>query len=180
MINVNVKKLVADAIIPTYGSEDAACFDLYAIEDMFIFPQQTVAVGTGLSFEVSKGYEMQIRPRSGISLKTPLRMANSPGTVDADYRGEVKVLLWNSSQMFGLGETYAFGLDGKTKRHTSTPERQKLGFKHGLPMNTVFVGKGERIAQAIIKKIEKTEFVVVEDVSETIRGEGGFGHTGIK
>lgn len=91
-MKVRIKKLHEDAVIPTYGSKGAAGFDFYAIEDMAICVGDTVLIRTGLSFAIPEGYELQVRPRSGMSLKTKLRVANSPGTVDSDYRGEVCVI----------------------------------------------------------------------------------------
>lgn len=96
-VDVKIKKLHPDAVVPTYGSEDAAGFDFYALENIIIHPHESGLVKTGLSMAIPKGYEIQVRPRSGISLKTPLRVANAPGTIDADYRGEVCVIITNTA-----------------------------------------------------------------------------------
>lgn len=96
-MQIKIKKLVAEALIPKYATPGAAGFDLHSIEDYEISPQQTVLVKTGLSFEIPIGFELQVRPRSGLSLKTPLRVSNSPGTVDSDYRGEVCVIMTNTA-----------------------------------------------------------------------------------
>ena len=96
-----------------------------------------------LAFEIPDGYELQVRPRSGLSAKTKLRVSNSPGTIDSDYRGEVCIILDNISSE----ESYT-------------------------------INKGERIAQGIISKVEKITFEEVEELSETERGEAGFGSTG--
>lgn len=95
-INVKVRKLTPDAVIPRYMTEGSAGFDLTATEDVIIRPHQTVLIPTGLAFEVPPGYELQIRPRSGLSRKTGLRIPNAPGTVDSDYRGEVMVIAHNA------------------------------------------------------------------------------------
>ena len=84
-----------DAVIPQYQSKGAAGFDFHALEDIEIGPRQTKLVKTGLSFEIPEGYELQVRPRSGMSLKTKIRVANSPGTVDSDYRGEICIIMEN-------------------------------------------------------------------------------------
>ncbi|MGM0622953.1 MAG: dUTP diphosphatase [Campylobacterota bacterium] len=97
-MNMKIKKLHDDAIIPQYQSTEAAGFDLHAIEDVVIAPGQRVLVGSGLAVALEHGYELQIRPRSGLAYKHGITVLNSPGTVDSDYRGEVKVLLINHGQ----------------------------------------------------------------------------------
>lgn len=116
----------------------------YLSESIELKPLQRVLVPTGLYIELEKGYEAQIRPRSGIALKNGITVLNSPGTIDADYRGEIKILLVNiSSESF-------------------------------------VINSGERVAQMIISKYDKSTVEVVENLSDTLRGEGGFGHTGNK
>lgn len=154
---VKIKKLHEDAIIPEYQTEGAAGFDLHALETTDIYAGQTVLVRTGLAFEIPKGYELQIRPRSGMSLTTKLRVANSPGTVDADYRGEVCIIMENI-------EPTLVTVDGGV---------EDVSFKYGT-----FVEKGERIAQAVLKRVERADFIVVEELSDTKRGSGGFGSSG--
>lgn len=143
-VRVKVKKIHPDAVIPQYKTSGSAGFDLYAIEDVEIQPGETKQIRTGLIFEIPEGYEIQIRPRSGMSLKTPLRISNAPGTIDSDYRGEVMIIAENTSI---------------------------------VPFS---VEKGTRIAQGVLQKVPQAEFIEVEKVSETERGEGGFGSTGIK
>jgi len=94
-MNIKIKRLNSDAIIPAYQSEGAAGFDLHAIEDLILKPGQRALVGTGLAIALKKGYELQVRPRSGLALKHGITCLNAPGTIDSDYRGEVKVLLIN-------------------------------------------------------------------------------------
>lgn len=143
-VRVKVKKIHPNAVIPQYKTSGSAGFDLYAIEDVEIQPGETKQIRTGLIFEIPEGYEIQIRPRSGMSLKTPLRISNAPGTIDSDYRGEVMIIAENTSI---------------------------------VPFS---VEKGTRIAQGVLQKVPQAEFIEVEKVSETERGEGGFGSTGIK
>jgi dUTP pyrophosphatase len=92
---VKVKKLEPEARIPTYETADASGIDLYAIEDIVIAPKEHKLIHTGISIEIPKGYEGQIRPRSGLASKYGIGILNSPGTIDADYRGELKVILFN-------------------------------------------------------------------------------------
>lgn len=97
-VNVKVKKLHPDAVIPKYAHEGDAGFDLVAVEDTVIEPGETKLVPLGLAFEIPQGYEIQIRPRSGLSLKTKLRQSNCVGTIDAGYRGEVKAMFDNTDK----------------------------------------------------------------------------------
>jgi dUTP pyrophosphatase len=92
---LKIKKLNPDAIIPAYQSEEAAGFDLHSIDDVVIKKGERKLISTGLAFEIEKGYEVQIRPRSGLAYKYGITVLNSPGTIDSDYRGEIKVLLIN-------------------------------------------------------------------------------------
>jgi dUTP pyrophosphatase len=130
--------------LPAYESLHAAGLDLRASlnEDVVIKPMQRQLIPTGLFIELPVGFEAQIRPRSGLAYKHGITVLNSPGTIDADYRGELKVLLINLS-------------------------------------DTDFVVKnGERIAQMIVAKHEVVVWQVAEELSDTQRGAGGYGHTG--
>jgi len=92
---LKIKKLNEEAIIPAYQSEEAAGFDLHSIEDYVLKTGERKLINTGLAFETEPGYEVQIRPRSGLAFKHGITVLNSPGTIDSDYRGEIKVLLIN-------------------------------------------------------------------------------------
>ena len=94
---IKIKTLHPDAIIPAYQSSGAAGFDLCAIEDVLIPAHQSKLIKTGLSMELESGYELQIRPRSGLALKHQITVLNSPGTIDWDYRGEIMIILINHS-----------------------------------------------------------------------------------
>lgn len=98
MIRLKYTKTRATALEPRQATAGSACLDLAAAETIKILPGETMLVGTGLSFEFPSAYEMQLRPRSGMSLKTGLRFANSVGTIDSDFRGEVCVLAWNAGK----------------------------------------------------------------------------------
>lgn len=91
-INVKVEKVSPKAIIPTYAHHDDACCDLYAIEDYTLQPFDRVLIRTGIAIEIPTGYEVQVRPRSGLALKQGFTVLNAPGTVDAQYRNEIRVL----------------------------------------------------------------------------------------
>lgn len=163
-LSINIRKLHDDARIPTYATAGAAGFDLVAVEDVIIEPGETALVRTGLAFEIPPGFEMQIRPRSGISLRTKLRIANAPGTIDSDFRGEVGVIVDNISKPHPR-----FFL-----RHP--PHWNISASREG----TYIVRKGDRIAQAVIAPVIRTNFEVADELTETERGDGGFGHSGVR
>lgn len=132
--------------LPQYATVASAGFDVRANIDapMVVKPLERVLVPSGLFMEIPEGYEAQVRPRSGLAFKHGITVLNSPGTIDADYRGELKILLINlSNEEFTIND-------------------------------------GERIAQVIIAKHEQAEWIEVEQLMDTARGEGGFGHTGKK
>ena len=132
--------------LPQYATPLSAGMDLRANldESIVLRPLERRLIPTGLHIALPEGYEAQIRPRSGLALKKGITVLNSPGTIDADYRGEVMVLLINLSQ------------------------------------EEFVVNAGERIAQMIIARHEQGEFILVDELNETERGEGGYGHTGVK
>lgn len=132
--------------LPNYETIASAGMDLRAnlTEPITLKPLERAIVKTGLFIELPIGYEAQVRPRSGLAAKKGITVLNSPGTVDADYRGEIGVILVNLSN------------------------------------ENFIVENGERIAQLIIAKHERAEWISVEVLSETHRGEGGFGSTGVK
>jgi len=114
MNKLRVKKLHPDAVLPKYQSKGASGFDFVTVEEVELAPGETKLVKTGLSVAVQEGFELQVRPRSGVSLKTPLRVANAPGTVDADYRGEVCIIMTNTAESIRMvikkGERIAQGV----------------------------------------------------------------------
>lgn len=149
---VGVKKLHPDAVIPTYGSKEAAGFDITVIEEVTINPGETFLARTGLAFDIPVGFEIQIRPRSGASLKTKMRIANSPGTIDSDYTGEVKLILENIAE-------------------------NGAGWFHNA-QQAVYIPAGTRVAQGVLAPVIQAKFEVIEEIKETERGESGFGSTG--
>lgn len=173
-IPIKVKKLHSEAVIPEYQTSGAAGFDLHAMEDVVIEPGETVLVRTGLAIELPQGYEMQIRPRSGVSLKTKLRVANAPGTVDSDYRGEICVVVSNVTD-YGVRDDVWFArkIDGTRYRidHMTGNTVQ-----HG----SYIIRHGDRIAQGVIKPIYQAVFTEVDELSDTERGTDGFGSTGVR
>jgi dUTP pyrophosphatase len=130
--------------LPARATAGAAGADLVSAEEATIAPGQVHAVATGIAIAIPEGYEGQVRPRSGLALKHGVTVLNAPGTIDADYRGEVKVILIN------LGP---------------------------VPFR---IARGDRIAQLVVAPVTTTRFERVEALSDTARGQGGFGSTGVK
>lgn len=131
--------------LPKYSTEFSAGMDICAnlTDDLIIKPLQRVLVPTGLFIELPVGFEAQIRPRSGLAIKSGITVLNTPGTIDCDYRGEVKVILINLSDQ------------------------------------DFTVHNGDRICQMVIAKYELAELQQVEVLSDSVRADGGFGHTGV-
>lgn len=96
-MKVYFKKLVSDAVLPTYAHRGDAGMDVRSIEEVVLKPHEVRVIKTGLAVAIPEGYEIQVRPRSGLSLKSPLRIPNSPGTIDAGYRDEIGVIMENNS-----------------------------------------------------------------------------------
>jgi dUTP pyrophosphatase len=146
-VSIDIKKLphAADLPLPSYASAHAAGMDLLAAIDapMTLAPGEHTMVPTGLAIALPIGFEAQVRPRSGLAAKNLVTVLNSPGTIDADYRGEIKAILIN---------------------HGSEP---------------FVIERGMRIAQMVIARHETVTFNEVEELSETARGAGGFGSTGV-
>lgn len=121
-MNIKVKKLYKDVVLPEYKTSGAAAFDFESVIDIIINPNETKIIPTGLAFEIPDGYELQVRPRSGLSAKTKLRVSNSPGTIDSDYRGEVCIILDNisseESYTINKGERIAQGVISKVEKIT--------------------------------------------------------------
>ena len=142
---MKIKVFNSSISIPKYETIHSAGMDIRAFipdEDIEIKPRETKIIPTGLYFEIPTGHEVQIRPRSGLALKNGITILNSPGTIDADYRGEIKVILINHSS------------------------------------NTFIITNEMRIAQMVVTQFTRIDLIEVSQLSETDRGEGGFGSTG--
>lgn len=131
--------------LPEYATIGSSGMDIRAFidEPIILKPLERTLVATGLFLEIPLGFEIQIRPRSGLAIKQGITCLNTPGTIDSDYRGEIKVILINLSN------------------------------------ENAVINTGDRIAQMVLQKVEKADLQKVESLSETVRGDGGFGHSGI-
>jgi dUTP pyrophosphatase len=132
--------------LPAYATSGSSGMDLRAFlsHPITLAPMERMLVPTGLFMEIPQGFEAQVRPRSGLAIKQGITCLNTPGTIDADYRGEIKVILINLS---------------------NEPQ---------------VIEDGDRIAQMVFQKVEQVEWVETDHLRETLRSEGGFGHTGKK
>ena len=147
-MELKIKKRDDSIITPTYGTAGAACFDIYSTEDRTIFEENSETFNTGLSFEIPDDYVMLVFSRSGHGFKQGIRLANCVGVIDADYRGELGIKLTNDNQL-------------------------DVGFKKDF-----VVRKGDRIAQAMLIPVQQVSFLVVDEISDTVRGAGGLGSSG--
>ncbi|WP_144561606.1 dUTP diphosphatase [Bacillus mycoides] len=147
-LRVKIKRLNESVEIPRYAKPGDAGFDLVAAEDTIIWPGETKVVPTGLAFEIPPGYELQVRPRSGMTRNTRLRVIL--GTVDSGYRGEIGVLVDNTERTLAVN------------------------------MKAHIIERGTRIAQGVIAPVETAHFEEVDKLSDSERGAGGFGSTGVK
>lgn len=170
-MNVNIKRLSPDAQIPAYAHATDAGFDLVAAEDVIIEPGATACVPTGLAFEIPKGYEMQIRPRSGITLNTRLRV--QLGTVDAGYRGEVGVIVDNIAEYRNSSGAELFS------ESFDTIDGGLVSTDGMFNVKTYIIRKGDRIGQGVIKPVEQAVFTEVDALGDSDRGAGGFGSSGV-
>lgn len=146
-IEIRIKRLNktdTDMPLPAYMTADAAGLDIYAAvpEALTLLPKDIALIPTGFAMALPTGFEAQIRPRSGLAVKHGITLINTPGTIDADYRGEVKIAVIN------------------------------------LGAAPYTICRGERIAQMVVQPVYRANFTVVEELAETGRSDGGFGHTG--
>ena len=144
MAKVLIKRLSSKVELPKYKTQGSSGLDLMAFieKSIKLNPRESVLVPTGISVAIAEDLEIQIRPRSGLAAKSNISVLNTPGTIDSDYRGEIKVILFNHSN------------------------------------NEFIINNKDRIAQMVLAPIIKAEFEEVDELPDTIRGEGGFGSTG--
>lgn len=157
-----------EALTPAHPTD--AGIDLCAAEDVVLAPGERALVGTGVAISLPEGLEAQIRPRSGQAYKRGLTVLNTPGTIDPGYRGEVKVLLYNSNPVYQLEDLQ--NID------SGAPWVRRL--KTALEARRLTIEKGERIAQMVIARFQRPEVQIVETLPDSVRGEGGIGSTGRK
>lgn len=144
MLNLKVKKINKEAIIPKYAKKGDTGLDIYSVNEVTLYPGERALIKTGIAIELPPNTEAQIRPKSGLALKHGLTVLNTPGSVDNGYRGEVGVIIINHGQ------------------------------------NPYTIEKGDKIAQLVIKPTLTVEIMEVDDLSDTERGDTGYGSSGRK
>jgi len=158
-VKVYVERMAEDVKLPGYANLFDSGMDVYASEEIIIKPLQTVLVKTGLKFALPEGYEIQVRPRSGISLNTPLRIPNSPGTIDSGYRDELCIIIHNTS------------VNDSGEIHTIREKGNMEGIYKIL--------KGDKICQIVLAKVPRITFEEVKSVRFIGNDrKGGFGSSG--
>lgn len=164
-VSIPIELCNENAKIPQYAHVSDSGVDVYALEDITIHPGETVLVPTGIKVALPPGYELQVRPKSGRALKTKLRVANTPGTIDSGYRDEIKVIIEN--------------VEPPIRDITIDDEGKVTSILYG---SDYFIGKDEKFCQLVLSEVPKIAFYRVEKISEVDdldRG-GGFGSTGLK
>lgn len=168
-LSLKVRRLTPDAILPTKAHPTDSGFDLYAAEDVVLAPGETVVIKTGIAIELPAGYEATIRPRSGITAKTKLRV--QLGTIDTSYRGELSIITDNVYRRGRNPRPFTYDVAGKAEKiDYSTVEE-----------GTYVIRKGDRIAQLVVTQLPQFEAVEVSEfMYETTRGTAGFGSSGVR
>ncbi|MGI6603078.1 MAG: dUTP diphosphatase [Saccharofermentanales bacterium] len=194
-------EILSGGSLPRRASSEAAGYDLTASKPCRIMPGSTGLITTGIKIALPLGYEAQIRPRSGLALKTSLRIPNSPGTIDSDYRDEIKIIIHNQFIFSSLPDlllqkpeladylqqkcrkisylAFLSATSGKQQSHSLTQDFDIWLEDDGLPFGTIRINQGDRVAQMIISKSISVEFELSDNLSSvrSNRG-GGFGSTG--
>lgn len=168
IVTIQVEKCSEDTKIPTYARVGDAGMDIYSMEEITLAPGEKKLIGTGIKVAIPEGYEIEVVPKSGIALRTGLKVSNSPGTIDSGYRDEIKVIIENSEPSI------------KDIEYTFDDNRNPV-IKSILHGKSYTIEKGQKIAQIILKEVPMINFQEVKNISE-ISGDrgGGFGSTGLK
>lgn len=143
MVHIQIRRIDPGIELPSYAHPGDAGADLRTTEDVDIAPGERVLVGTGIAVAIPEGFVGLVHPRSGLAAKRGLSIVNTPGTIDAGYRGEIKVALINHD-----------------------------------PRETISLQRGDRIAQLVFQRVEIAQFHEVDELDDTVRGDGGYGSTG--
>jgi len=167
VIPLSIELCNPEAKMPTYANKGDAGMDVYALEDYTIKPGETKLIPTGIKVAIPEGYELQVRPKSGRALKTKLRVANTPGTIDSGYRSEVGVIIEN--------------IEAPIQNISYHYDNDRLVIDSILHGKDYYIGKGEKFAQLVLCKVYEASFTQVTDIT-TVKGDrgGGFGSSGLK
>lgn len=167
VIQIPFEKCHPDAKMPKYAHVGDSGMDVFALDDYTIMPGETKLIPTGIKMQIPAGYEIQVRAKSGRALKTKLRIANQPGSIDSCFRGEIAVIMENIEPPI---KDITYDFDGEGRPVITS-------ILHGSPY---YIQKGEKFAQLVLMEVPKASLVQVEKVDETDRNEGAFGSTGLK
>lgn len=163
MIDIPVQLIHSEAKLPAYAHSNDSGMDVYALEDITIKPGETRLIPIGIKVSLPRGYELQVRPKSGRSLKSKLRIANAPGTIDEGYHDEIMVIVENTDQYI---------------KHAEIDENGRLyNIEFG---SDITIGKGEKFAQLVLSMVPKVVWRETEAIFDTNDRGGGFGSTGDK
>lgn len=193
-MNIKVEICTEDVELPFYANDGDAGMDIRSAVDIIIAPQQTVIIPTGLKMAIPKGYELQVRARSGLSLNTPLRISNGIGTIDSGYRNEIGVIMTNTSTkiMSASGDVYNddynYSKNSDDSIDAVNSKENYVDYKKNYTIDSknnkqgsYSIKKGDRIAQIVLNRIPTIEFEKVKNVKTFGKDRnGGFGSTGTK
>lgn len=171
-LTLEIKRLSPDAKLPTKAHADDSGFDIYAAEDVIIEPGETAVVKTGIAVKLPPGHDAYIKPRSGVSTKTKLRVVSPP--IDAGYRGELGVIVDNTA-------TSSLHADPKNDTpYVTLINGDSLLTKTWRKEKSYLIRKGDRLAQLVVTPVALPQVVEVGELDETERGDGGFGASGVR
>ena len=170
MIKVGFKKLTDDAILPVKAHLTDSGFDLFANEDVTILPGETRVISTGIAIHLPEGYEAQVRPRSGVTSKTKLRV--QLGTIDNSYIGEIGIIIDNTHSGKYSGGTV------RRNHFTVDGDRSRSNLGNQKTYGSYDIRKGDKLAQLVIQELPQVEAFEIEKLPDTERGSNGFGSSG--
>lgn len=167
-VQLEIKKIRENASLPFYANPGDAGMDIVAAEDLLLQPEESGLVATGLILNIPIGYEVEIRPRSGLSLKTRIRLPNAPGTIDSGFKDELMILVYNASP-----HSSSYGTDAKIRQLDLNETDNRAG--------AYLIKVGDRVCQMLLKKVEHANTMFVEEFSADngIDRGGGFGSSGV-
>lgn len=173
IVKIPIEFCHKNAKMPAYAHVTDAGMDVYALEDITVNPGETKLIPLGIKVAIPTGYELQVRAKSGRALKTKLRVANAPGTIDAPYRGEVGVIIDNIDSPIKEIDSEPIWIDGKVDH---------LKINSILYGSSYTIGKGEKFAQLVLSEVPHATFYKVDNINEfeSDRGDGGYGSSGLK
>lgn len=181
-MTIKIKKLNDNATIPTYAHETDSGFDLYAADDVLIEPGETALVSTGIAIDIPEGFEVQVRPRSGITRKTKLRV--QLGTIDEGYTGDIGIIVDNIAQSeYDIHEWSEVGyvIEEVFDIFVNTVSGEPKRMMTYNPVGTYLIQRGDKIAQGVLAPVAHATFVEVDEFDgESARGANGFGSSGVR